>query len=376
MLLPDNRDEFKKFSDPAPVFGPAPTALLEGLAQIPDCEIHIVCCVHRPMQAPEKLADNIWYHAVVVPRWGWRLAYLGCIWKLRRKLKALQPDLVHGQGSERYCAISAVFSGFRNLITLHGNMRAVSRALGIGIFTTQWLAARFETVALFLTNGVICLTTYTRQQVGNLSRRTWIVPNAVDSSFFTVPRRPEPIPLLLCVADAAVYKNQIRLIEALDQLAEQKGDPFQLLLAGQADEEREYGRNFLRLCSERSWCQHLGPQNKSALQRLLGRAAILVLPSTEDNCPMVILEAMAAGVPVAASRIGGIPDLIEEGVSGVLFDPTSPENIRDSINSLLSNPPAAQKMAEVARKRAAQRFAPIEVARRHLEIYREVLANP
>src|SRR5215218_1124616 len=106
IVVTDNRDEFRDYSNAKPYFGPAPAALLEGFAQCPEVEIHLVCCLHRPLPAPGKLASNIWYHSVVVPRWGWRFLYVGCVWQLRRKLRKIRPDIVHGQGTERYCALS------------------------------------------------------------------------------------------------------------------------------------------------------------------------------------------------------------------------------------------------------------------------------
>lgn len=373
MLIPDNRDEFKDYSNPNPRFGPAPTALLEGFAQIPDCEIHVVCCLHRPLPAPEKLADNIWYHAVIVPKWGWRLAYLGCVWTLRRKLHALRPDVVHGQGTERYCALSAALSGFPNLITLHGNMRAVSQALQAKLFSFHRFAAFLEPITLRLTDGVICLSNYTKREVGALAHRTWILPNAVDSTFFTVPRHPPVIPTIFCAGTVDPRKNQHRLIMALDELAARI--PIRLMFAGRHSIPDTYAAKFLRLCADRPWCHYEGSLDVTKFQEALGGATVLVLPSLEDNCPMVILEAMAAGVPVAASAIGGIPDLIENGVSGVLFDPSNEASIRSGIELLLCNTGAAQRIADVALQRAHVRFSPAAVARRHLEIYRELLSS-
>src|SRR5947209_19509187 len=114
-----------------PSFGTAPQALMKGLATLPEIELHVVSCSQHPMESPEKIADNIWFHSLHVPKIGWlRTGYQGCIRAIRKKLEEVQPDLVHGQGTERECALSAVFSGFRNVITIHGNMRAVARAVG------------------------------------------------------------------------------------------------------------------------------------------------------------------------------------------------------------------------------------------------------
>src|SRR5437660_5666840 len=119
-----------------------------------------------------------------------RTVYQGCIRAIRRRLRQIQPDLVHGQGTERECALSAVLSGFPSLITVHGNMRLIAQVNKARPFSFGWLAARLETFTLPRARGVICITNYTRQAVSGLARRTWVVPNAVDASFFEITAKP------------------------------------------------------------------------------------------------------------------------------------------------------------------------------------------
>jgi glycosyltransferase involved in cell wall biosynthesis len=99
------------------------------------------------------------------------------------------------------------------------------------------------------------------------------------------------------------------------------------------------------------------------------------LPSLEDNCPMAVLEAAAAGVPVVASRVGGVPDLIEDGKTGLFFDPQNATSMGGAVEKLLEQPQFARELAMEAKRRAQERFHPIIIARRHLEIYREVLTT-
>jgi hypothetical protein len=87
---------------------------------------------------------------------------------------------------------------------------------------------------------------------------------------------------------------------------------------------------------------------------------------------MVVLEAMAAGVPVLASNVGGVPDLIQHEKTGWLCDPDKPETFRDAVVRLVNDRPFAAQLAAAAKMQARQRFHPLVVARRHLEIYREV----
>ena len=89
---------------------------------------------------------------------------------------------------------------------------------------------------------------------------------------------------------------------------------------------------------------------------------------------MVILEAMAAGVPVAAARVGGVPDLIEERKTGWFFDPRDERSIARAIEIALANPAASAEVATLAKQRARERFHAKNVAQRHVEIYREAIA--
>jgi glycosyltransferase involved in cell wall biosynthesis len=90
---------------------------------------------------------------------------------------------------------------------------------------------------------------------------------------------------------------------------------------------------------------------------------------------MVVLEAAAAGVPVVAARVGGVPDLIEDGRTGLLCNPLNAASMGGAVEKLLEQPPLARALAAEANRRARERFHPVIIARRHLEIYREVLGR-
>lgn len=373
-LTVDNREHFKDYTNPKPFFGTAPEALLEGFAQLPEAEVDVVCCVRQPLPSPQNLAPNIRYHSLVVPKAGWMSSgYLGCIAAVRKKLRTLSPNIVHGQGTERDCAITAVFSGFPSVLTVHGNMRLVAQVNQARPFSYGWLNAHLEGFTLPRADGVICITNYTREAVQSLARKTWLVPNAVDQCFFDIKVEPENPPTLLCVGLVCVRKNQNFLIRSLDRLAEQRR--FRLLILGHVTQE-DYGAEFRELLRTRPWCEHGGFADRESLRKLFATASGLVLPSLEDNCPMVVLEAMAAGVPVAAARVGGVPDLIAPDRTGLLFEPQDANGICDAAAHLLEDRQSAARLARTANLEARVRFHPKTIAARHLEIYREVLNKP
>ena len=375
ILATDNREDNQDYALPEPSFHTALAALFQGFAQLPEVTVHVVACTQQPVKAPEKIAGNIYYHSLLVPKLGWlRTGYQGCIRAVRKKLREIQPDLVHGQGTERNCALSAVFGGFPNVLTIHGNMRHIARVNQARPGSFLWLAARLEGFTIPRTAGVVCITRYTREAVQPLARRTWLLPNAVDAGFFEVPTRltPELPPVILCVGTIDWRKNQNAFIRALDPLA--KAKKFKVVFLGRPD-RGAYGTEFLELVKTRAWCEHVGFAGRAQVKEFFSKATALALPTREDNCPMVVLEAMAAGVPVLAANVGGVPDLIEPEKTGLFCDPTRPESFAAGVARLLDDPAQAARLARTARAAARERFHPQIIAQRHLEIYREVLAG-
>jgi glycosyltransferase involved in cell wall biosynthesis len=374
LLTTDNRDLSCASTSATPSFGAAPAALLAGLASLPALEVHVIACTRTPLAAPAKLAQNVWFHGLHVPRWGWmRSGYAGTIRAVGNRLRTIRPDLVHAQGTERDCGMNAAFCGYPSLLTIHGHMRRIARLIHARPFSFYWLAAKWESLALRRVSGVLCLNPYTHRQVTGLNSRTWVVPNAVNEGFFHVQRRPSARPTVLCVANISPWKNQVALIKALDPLAAERS--FTLRFIGSADASQPYDHEFLSLAQQRSWCACQGAADVGEVAGALAEAAMLVLPSLEENCPMVVLEAMAAGVPVAASHIGGIPDLIEDGKTGLLFDPRDQNSMRRAVGRVLNGPDAAQEMARAAREWTQDNARPEVVARRHLAVYQELLST-
>lgn len=376
LLTTDNREDTRTYDAPAPWFGTAPEALLKGFATLPEVEIHVISCARAHMKSPERLAPNTFFHSLYVPKNGWmRTAYLGCVRAVRRKLREICPDLAHGQGTERDCALSAVFSGFPNVVTIHGNMRRIARVSRARPFSFLWLAGFLERLTVPRARGVVCITQHTQHAVVGLARRTWLVPNAVDPSFLDINADPpcDKPPKILCVGDVYPLKNQNAFIRALDPLAEKH--KFSVTFLGRAREEEPYGAEFFELIKARPWCSHGGFASRDELKAQLRDATLLALPSLEENCPMVVLEAMAAGVTVAAARVGGVPDLVYAARTGLLFEPMDESSIRAAIGRALADVSATRELAAEAKRQAQARFHPDVIARRHVEIYREVLGR-
>jgi len=105
----------------------------------------------------------------------------------------------------------------------------------------------------------------------------------------------------------------------------------------------------------------------------LGDADLFVLPSRTEALPNSVMEAMAAGLPVVACRIGGIPELVEHGVTGLLVPPDDPDALADAMAQLVANPARASALGAAARGAVAERFSMARMIAGFTEILLEQL---
>jgi glycosyltransferase involved in cell wall biosynthesis len=100
---------------------------------------------------------------------------------------------------------------------------------------------------------------------------------------------------------------------------------------------------------------------------------VYVLPSLEEGTPMALLEAMAAGLPVVATKVGGVPDVVNDPSVGTLVEPGDPNAIATGVRDLLSEQSRRKRIGLNARARVEEHFSAAAMARRYAELYQEAL---
>jgi glycosyltransferase involved in cell wall biosynthesis len=199
------------------------------------------------------------------------------------------------------------------------------------------------------------------------------LPNAVDKRFFDIQLQVPEVPRILFVGSLDPRKNPLGLLEACAPML--RAGECTLALAGQFYAQSEYGGKVMKLAESLPGITFLGFLDRDALASEFARSSLLVLPTFEDNCPMVVLEAMAAGLPVAASRVGGVPDLITCEKDGLMFDPNDPNEMRICLEKLVRESETRDRLGAAGRTKAHAKFHPRIIAEQHLAIYREVLGT-
>ena len=196
---------------------------------------------------------------------------------------------------------------------------------------------------------------------GFAPERVLYLPNAIDSSAI------EPSP---GIGDYVLYSGRLSQEKGIQTLLRAMiGLPLPLRIAGDGPLrpvlERFVDRNGLR--DRVAFCGHLTGND---LSRLYREAAFVVLPSEwHENAPIAVLEAYAHGKPVVGSNLGGIPELVQNGITGHLFPAGDAEALRECMAATWNDRAARKAMGDAARNRVVADFSAERHSESLLEIY-------
>lgn len=152
------------------------------------------------------------------------------------------------------------------------------------------------------------------------------------------------IPRVICVGRLSPEKGHIGLFEAMQRLAA-RGTPLHLTLVGDGPMRAQLEQAAAQMnLADRT--EFLGARDEPATLAAIAQADMLVLPSFMEGLPIVLMEAMALHVPVIASRVAGIPELVIDGETGLLFDPANWDGLADALARLVANPQLRRDLAE------------------------------
>ena len=290
--------------------------------------------------------------------------------ELLRLLRQEQPQLVHVNSAKAAALgrLAAWLAGVPiRVYTVHGWAFLAHRGLASTAY--RWV----ERALRPLTTVTVCVSENERQ-AGLAARAceertTIVIRNGVTTRALDVTKPRSARPRLVMVGRLQAPKDPITLVRALAMV--HAGD-IEAVLVGDGPEraavEDEIGRlglgSAVRLLGERT-----------DVAELLATADVFVLSTHSEGLPLSVLEAMAAGLPVVASNVGGIPELVADGVSGLLVPPGDPDALAEAIERLLENPRLSQQLGLAGRRRVLENFDLEAVREAHLALYRRMLAT-
>ena len=295
---------------------------------------------------------------------------LGLI-ELVRLFRRERPDIVHANSSKA---------------GILGRIAAVLARVPIRIFTVHgWaysvVAGPMANVYLWLerlvgptTTLVICVSE-TDRALGVRRRtcrpdRSAVIYNGIDVR--AVPRATFDSAVATLVSVGRLQAPQKDFITLVRALALVRSGQFRALLVGDGPDRDKLKAEIRRLGLEAS-VSLLGERDD--VPDLLARSDVFVLATTYESLPLSIIEAMAAGLPVVASAVGGVPELVVDGETGILVPPRDPEALAAALAALVTDRERCRTMGAAARARAETTFDLAAFQHAHVEAYERLLAE-
>ena len=348
-------------------------------------EVHVVSR-DADGDAADRTIDGVHYHYVRIPPAidSGRLAGLfRGLWyyvHVRGLLRRIAPDIVHHHSRPAGLWLSAP-SGLaaRYLISLH------SMEYGWGFGHRAW-DRRWFPRGFALASRVLCVSNFIErlavERFPGLQGAATTLYNGVDGDVFRpADHRTAAAPIILYVGRIEQRKGVKVLVDAFEQTISQRVPEARLLIVGPHSywdaQPSGYYRTIADRCASNPRIEMPGPTNQDdELSALYRRATVSVVPSVfPEGFPLTSIEAQASGTPVVVSDVGGLPESVSPGESGIVFENGNVEQLAQAVVSLLQDGARCELMAAGARAWAMTQFSWDVVAARLEQEYALALAQ-
>lgn len=298
---------------------------------------------------------------------------------LIHKILKINPDIVHAHGIFPYRYSIAAFlvrNKFPTLISLHGLITEDFKYhKGLNLLFSKFIGKPLEKHIVSRIPYIICPPALKRLIRSMSSSKIYAISSGID---FADPKDIQPLnsiehPCLLFVGFLRRTKGVDILLKATS-LIKKKAPNVHTYIIGTGPQEAELRRLVKELRLNEN-VKFLGFISESEKYSYYKSADVCVFPSLYyEPFGIVVLEAMACRKPVVASNVGGLPFLVEDGKTGVLFERGNFEDLAEKVITLVKNKDLREEMGEAGCKRA-KKFSWEKVAKRTVKVYAEMLKN-
>jgi len=352
-------------------------ALSEALAERPDIELHLLTASPWAPKSQTVTRDNIIFHVIrdAVPltnrgwppwlAWSALTGFAGLSKRFGEELRRIAPDVVHAHGTEYSYAVAGLRSGFPCVISMQGIMGEIAK---VWRTTSTRRLARQEETCVRACRYFVCRTTFDSGfvQRQNPAAKIFFIHEAMRPEFFQNNWEARDEETLLYVGALDRHKRLDLLLTAVARL------PSARLAVIGAGNPSPWKAVCDRLGISRR-VEFLGFRNAEQIAEQHRRAQVFVLPSQIENSPNALAEAMVSGMPVVATVVGGVPSMVEDGVTGRLVPFGDVGALAEVLAALLKQPTERRRLGENARHVARERHAPARVAEATERTYREII---
>ena len=298
-----------------------------------------------------------------------------------RDILALGPEVCHVHGTnainkEIYFALQQ--HGIKIMLTVHGILReekkqALLRKPSLKALYQYIVQSRDERELLEAAPKIIVDTAYVKDKLKTYGLRhvpqMYVIPQGIDETYYNIHCNPQSN-VILCVGAIAPRKGHIYTVEMFDRLREKGIDAKLRIIGSLAD--KAYYEQLKQKIAESQYNADISLEPnlpREELLRAYSEAKLFVLHSREESQGIVFAEAMAAGLPVVATKIGGIPYVVADGKSGLLCPYGDVDVIAQSAELLLTDDNLWKKFSAAA-KQIAKEYSWGDIAEKIVELYK------
>jgi glycosyltransferase involved in cell wall biosynthesis len=270
--------------------------------------------------------------------------------EVAKACRALRPQIVQSQHfyTNLYATLAARSCGARDIgaIRANGIQEVLDNGRWLGWMSLHWP----RTIAA---NSRAAVEFAVKQR--KTAEQVFYLPNVIDSRLFAAPtRQPQATLQFLTIGRLEEQKRIDRLLRLLAQARRQMRQPFQLTIAGDGSLRQSLQRQAAELGLE-SNVEFCGIVTDTA--PFYRAADIFLLTSDYEGTPNVVMEAMAAGLPVICTNVGGVPEIMQHEVTGLMFEPENEADFLDVLLTLSNDPAQRERLGNAASRHIETNFS-------------------
>ncbi|MEM3561227.1 MAG: glycosyltransferase family 4 protein [Nitrososphaerota archaeon] len=292
------------------------------------------------------------------------------VFNLIKLIKENNYDIVHVKlfPADLFCAITSLFvpKSVKFILSkrsIYNKRRSIRLYKPIDIF----VYSRYK--------KIICTSNFVKDRLlkcfPNLDLKTVVIKNGIIVKNELQDFKHKVYDLLF-VGTLEFRKGVDTLIKSVDILRRNHSMNLTVAIVGEGPQKNEY-KNLVKNLSLEDNVKFLGIRRD--VYELIKLSKVFILPSRSENFPTILLEAMANGIPVIASDVGGISEVIKDGIDGLLVKPEDPYELADKIKFAINNSEICEELKINAFEKVKREYSIESYTRKALQLYEEVTLN-
>jgi len=350
--------------------------MIKGLSRFKDLDIHIVTASFFVDKGVDFSSDGINVHVVPLDRrFGNITLYSNTRKRLCKKINDLRPDLVHAH-MFGYYTLAALDSAHKKVIVSTHGMSDGNWGVSYNMVerTRRYLQDYIYIQCVKKTENIITNNLFARKALARFGKkRMYELNNPISDVFFGIDNNAEESGRILFAGNVCEAKGIMTILQALN-IMKKRFEKIKFMIAGNTVDRDFYYRatRFIKENGLGRFVDFLGHLDDNKLKEEYRRASIFIFPSQEDVAPLAVLQAMAAGKAIVASRVGGIPYIIDDGINGFLIEKQDHHALAEKIDLFIKDDNLRRMLGFNAQKKISDDYRINTVADRLYKIYQDI----